>query len=116
MLLAPEILDERLRMDLLVDVYRDAQRLQVGQILGVLPAPHELWVRCSIPTAAPPRELDRRRRLVVLADEPTQLIRGDVRSLVAMRQGIDRLVRSVSRHQATTSTDQSSDSRIVASA
>jgi len=69
----PQVLDERLRVHLLLDVDGDDGHFERGLVLLVLPCPHELRVERRIA-----RIEHRLRRLLVLGDEVAKLLGGNV--------------------------------------
>ena len=86
-----QVLDERLRMHLLLDVDRNDGHLERARILLVLPFPHELRIERRIARIA-----HRLRRLLVFRDEVAQLLGRNVDArifLVANRRDLGRRFR-----------------------
>jgi hypothetical protein len=80
-----QILDQRLRMDLLLDVDRDDRDLERLAVLLVLSLPNELRVERRVP-----RVEESLRRLLLRANELAQLFGRDVDALVLVLDGLDR--------------------------
>jgi hypothetical protein len=84
--LPQEIVDQHLRVHLLLDVERRRLDDQVGPVLLVLAAPDELRVEIAVP----PLILFADRRLLLLVHDRLELGRRDVAALVRVPQRLDR--------------------------
>ena len=82
--LAQQIADDRLRLDLLLDVDRHNLHAQVFGVLFILALPHKLRVKRRIA-----RVEHRLGRSLVIGHEPAQFLGGDVGALLLVLDGID---------------------------
>ncbi|OQA95709.1 MAG: hypothetical protein BWY25_02366 [Chloroflexi bacterium ADurb.Bin222] len=79
-----EVVDQRLWVDFLLDVDGHSGHRQIGGVLFVFALPDQLRIERGIAGIA-----QRRRGVFVLGHEIAQLLRGDVRALVRVADGLD---------------------------
>src|SRR5688572_12856804 len=80
-----QVLDQRLRMTLLLDVDGDDGDFERGGVLLVLPFPYELRIQRGVARVEPLR-----RRRLVGRDEPAQFLGRDVDARVLVLHCVDR--------------------------